>query len=252
MTGDTHPRYQNPTIQEAICEIQFRLPDAQQWEPSWYGDFFQDIQHEFPTFQPVAAQLQLRVGKPPSGVPVFSVPQLIRYQSRERPFLLQLSESTFSVNVLPEYPGWQAVKGVAASAWKRVFDVVRPEVITRIGLRYINRIERSMTGETLEAWITPNDYVPTAILRSQAGFASQCSIKIDHSNRLSVTIADQEPSPGSYGAFILDTDRAVESEMSPDIDLLLDKAEDLHDHVWQAFSAMKGDRLEKLLQGELV
>ena len=52
MTSE-HPTYPNPTIQEAVCEIHFRLPDGVEWKPALLGELFKHIQPDFPELEPV-------------------------------------------------------------------------------------------------------------------------------------------------------------------------------------------------------
>ena len=253
MTSVDHPSYPNPTIQEAVCEIHFQLREGITWDPSWYGAFFKQVQDQFPDFQPVIVpQIQLHISQHPPPSPVVVLPQVMRYQHAFRNVLLQLSENRIVVNILPRYPGWQQVREDIRYAWENTRAVVDPERITRIGLRYINRIERSAPSETLDAWLVPNEYIPHGVLRSQPGFVAHVEVRHDQENRVRLTVGDQEPSSGGYGAFIFDIDRMTERDIAPDTGSVLDVTTELHDHVWDIFQSARGDRLERLLKEELV
>lgn len=251
MNADTHPTYPNPTIHEAICDIHFRLQDGIAWNPSWYGEFSRLVQDEFPNFQPVlAGQLQVVFGQAPPIPSRVTMPLLMRYEHPARSFLLQLSDSSISVNVLPIYPGWTEVSRIVAYAWSKIAEVTNPAAITRIGLRYINRIERSADDEVFEDWFLPTEYIPPAVLRARQGFRSQTILQLDDENRVSLTVADLPPTPGSRGAFIFDIDRVLEYDMLADTMQPEEAASRLHEHAWEIFRAAKGDRLEALLQGD--
>jgi uncharacterized protein (TIGR04255 family) len=104
--SNEHPTYPNPIIQEAVCEIHFRLPDGVAWKSSLFGELFKRAQPEFPELEPVA-QMGLQVQLEPSGVGHTLLPMQhqIRYKHASRNLLLQLSEHTLAVNVMPKYPG---------------------------------------------------------------------------------------------------------------------------------------------------
>jgi uncharacterized protein (TIGR04255 family) len=253
MTSSTHPSYPNPTIQEAICEIHFRLQEGASWNANWYGEFFKRVEKEFPTLQPVApSAFRIHIG-PGREVPVpQAAPQVMRYQHTARPLLLQLSEGRIVVNTLPRYAGWAQMSKDIAYAWENTCELINPSNVTRIGLRYINRIERSTADEKLEAWLVPNEYIPSKALASEPGFFVRVQVRLDNSNRINITVADEEPPPESYGGFVIDIDRICEQEISTDSNHLLDEANQLHEDVWEVFRSAKGERLEKLLQGDLL
>ncbi len=86
--------------------------------------------------------------------------------------------------------------------WHIVIDVINPSLITYVGLRYINRIERSEQNETLGAWFEPNDYMASALFDSYPGFLSVVQKKYDLSNRVNVIVGEMD-SPNVNRAFFI-------------------------------------------------
>jgi len=252
MTVRDHPTYPNPTIREVVCELHFRLDDNIRWDASWYSEFFKRVEDEFPTFRPVTVPLFIELARQPSASPGLVIPQVIRYQHRLRNLLLQLSDNRITVNVLPSYPGWQQVREDIRYAWDKLCEVVQPVEVTRIGLRYINAIERSKADETFDEWLVTSDYIPSAVLKSHPDFSLQVLVQLGGKDRVQVTLADQ-PSPTSlFGTFIFDIDRITEHSIATDVDSLLQEATRLHDDIWEVFQSAKSNNLERLLQGELL
>ena len=135
-------------------------------------------------------------------------------------------------------------------AWDRIASVINPAAIMSVGLRYINRIERSIPEETFGKWLTSTDYVPEGVLKSLPGFLlSQVQANLNDGNRITVAIGEQDAPSGTNRAFIFDIDRASEREITPNTSTLLAEALRLHDDVWKVFDDAKGERLEKLLKG---
>jgi uncharacterized protein (TIGR04255 family) len=249
MVASYHPTYQNPTIREVVCEIRFQLSDGADWDVSWYNKFFKQIETDFPTFQPVNLP-PIFVNSPDSKeTQSLLVPLVIRYKHESRNLLLQLSENYLTVNILPTYPGWQQVVSDIKYAWNNFCQVAQPKLITRLGLRYINGIERNIASERLEYWLKPCDYIPSVVLRSAPGFSSRVTTRLDTKNRLTVVLSDQ--TSDNSGTFIFDIDRISEQSIEADIELLLQQATKMHDDVWEVFNSAKNDNLEQLLQGEL-
>jgi len=244
-----HPSYPYPVIQEAIIEIGFSLPPEQLVDPQFFGNFFVEVKDEFPNLQPAPIQPMFNIqfgGTPGAPIPVATV---MRYQHKSSPILLQLSNSRIVINVLPLYPGWETVLSKIEYAWVRLVKVLSPEVVTRIALRYINRIERKDPGETLSRWLNPTDYVPKGVLSSESGFLlSQIRSRIDDVNRIGVVLSE-DLQPGSFGAFIFDIERIAEQAVEPTTVSITNEATRLHDDIWSVFKEAKSERLENLLKG---
>lgn len=253
MASTHHPTYPNPIIHEALCEIHFRLQEGDSWEPSWYSEFYRKVEEKFPIILPVTTpQIRFEISQYSTRMPVVLVPQIMRYQSDTGNVLLQLSEDRIVVNVLPDYPGWIDVREYIRYAWEQVCNVINPAVVVQVRLRYINRIERRGADETLGTWLTASDYIPRAVLASQPDVLSRIETQLNPDDRLSVTVSDYGITSESHGSFLLDIDHATMKDMTVDINLLLQEATRLHGTVWEVFRSAKGERLEQLLQGEIL
>jgi uncharacterized protein (TIGR04255 family) len=178
--------------------------------------------------------------------------QRMRYKHASRNLLLQMSERIFTVNVLPKYEGWARMSKDILVAWTKVREVVKPAGITRIGLRYINRIERTRADELPRDWLAPSDYIPKAVLSSLPGFLSRLQIRTDPHNRLVVTVGD--PATGAEqvaNAIVLDIDCIVEKEIEIRDNAIIEEITLLHDSAWNVFVASMTPRLEELLNKEV-
>lgn len=254
MTPDSHPSFPNPTIQEAVCELFFR-PQIGAWNPLIFGQFFDLVKADFPYIETVPVPLVQIQSSGPSGpahLASMPLPQIIRYRHASRPLLIQLSENRIVVNCVGNYPGWSQMRSDIESAWEKITTIIQPEAIVRVGIRYINRIERRSGTETLGDWLQPTDYIPQAVLASLPGFILQIQAKTDETSRTSVTVGENESGPGSLAAFILDIDRIAEREIMPDVSSLFQAMDRLHEDVWNVFAAATGPRLRRLLEGELL
>jgi|GEM_PF-1486091 uncharacterized protein (TIGR04255 family) len=259
MENNKHPQYPNPTIVEAICEIHFHFEDNQKWSPLWIGEYYKLVQEEFGVIEPITLMNlpnQLLISS--DGQPIYA-PQFIqvtRYRHKNRQGYIQLAEGRISVHAESPYPGWEQMQKDLMFAWKHFVNLSHPLSISRIGMRYINRIERSKPNETLEAWLTPTDYIPKAVLQSLSHGMSSTQRQIDSCNRLRVNLSEQiqlpEQTPSESSAFIFDIDHIFEGNLQTNEDVVVHELERLHGSVWQTFSDAKGPRLERLLQGELV
>ena len=241
-----HPNYPYPTITEAVCDIHFRLSSANKWKPSLPGELFKHIQHDYPEMEPVLeVGLQLEVGPGGTSTRILPPPQLMRFKHGTRPLILQLAENAFSISVLSPYPGWEVMRQDALTAWRQVEEVLMPEAINRIGLRYINRIEKETISDRAGDWLEATEYIPQGILHSEAGFLLRVQTHLNAQNMLIITLGDTE-SESKDGSIIFDIDRIVEKEPlgGQELEQEMDR---LHTDIWNIFSSAKGEKLERLL-----
>lgn len=250
--SNAHPTYPNPTIQEAVCEIHFRLQESIAWNPAIFGELFKRIGSEFPNLEPaMRVGVELQVGAKGISQALLPPPQQwMRYRHATRNLLLQLSENIFTVNVLPKYPGWARMKEDILASWAKAREVIKPDKIMRIGLRYINRIERTHPDERPGDWLAPSDYIPKAVLSSLSGFLSRLEARTDPHSWVIVTLGEMSDTSGQGRApIILDIDCIVEKEIGTSEDAITEEIQRLHDTAWSVFSVSMTPRLERLLQG---
>ncbi len=248
--GTEHPTFPNPTIQEALCEIHFRLPDGVEWKPSLFGDFYRYIQSEFPELEPVTqVGVQLQMGPSAISHALLPLQQRMRYKHKSRNLLLQLSADILTVNVLPQYPGWTQMSKDVLNTWNHVREVIKPASIVRIGLRYINRIGRTHPAERAGDWLTSSDYIPKSALESLPGFLSRLQIRKDKRNRLIVTLGDKPGTGDSASEIVLDIDCILEADIRIEDEAILDEINSLHQTAWDIFSSSMTPRLGQSLRG---
>lgn len=244
--ADSHQRYPNPTIAEAICDIRFRIKE---WKLSLPGEFFKYIQDEYPEMEPISAiGLQLEFGPTGAGTKIIPQSQRVRFKHKNRALILQLAENNFTINTLSPYPGWETVRKDALVAWQKLEAVLRPDAITRIGLRYINRFEKETERDYPGNWLTTTDYIPSGVLRSEPGFLSRTQVRFNTHDLLIVTLGDFKPNVGGgYGSIVFDIDRVTEQEVVSGLGSLEEELDRLHADVWEVFSSAEGQKLRDLL-----
>jgi uncharacterized protein (TIGR04255 family) len=208
---------------------------------------FKRIQETYPEMEPgVEMGVEVQVG--PGGIVQRLAPtrQTARFKHRTDPVLLQLAENTLSVHFLPRYPGWTVVRRVTLEAWSQARAVLQPAEIVRVGLRYVNRVEREFPEQKPGEWFRATDYIAPAILGSVPGFLSRVESRLDNQNRVIVTLGEGE-STGSMRSLVFDIDRITERSVSPEDEAFGSEMDRLHEAAWDIFSTAKTDKLETLL-----
>jgi uncharacterized protein (TIGR04255 family) len=120
-----------------------------------------------------------------------------------------------------------------------------------MGLRYINRIERTSPNEAPGEWLQATDFIPAGILASKGSFLSRVESHIKEDNRLIVTVTEiQTEVPTAPHPLVFDIDRILENQRVVDDAILLKEMDALHEHVWEVFDSARTPRLANLLKGD--
>lgn len=231
-----HPSYPNPTIVEALCEVHWQFQPGREWKSSLPGELFKHIQDEYPEMEPV-----------PDGPR-----QRTCFRHGRRQQVLQFGENALTLNVFRPYPGWAAMRAEVLHAWERTRPLLMPAAITRIGVRYVNRIDRRTPHDGPGDWLVPGDYIPPGVLRALPGSFLRSEAHLDPHNRIILTVGTTRVERDEdLGAIIFDIDRFAEGRGAEGalggapFEAALDR---LHEHVWETFCAVKSERLERLLR----
>jgi uncharacterized protein (TIGR04255 family) len=247
LSGTEHPTYPNPTIAEALCEVHFAYPTDSAWRARLAGEVFKLVQDDFPILEPrVETAFEIKAG--PEGIGQHLLPPSHRmvFRHATKNLFFQLGEGVLTLNVLQPYPGWQAMSEDLAALWTKIHPVVKPSIVFRIGLRYINRIPRKPEINPVGYWLNPTDYIPAAPLKTHQGFFSRVSVTENEHNRIVVTLAENKTEGMSQ--IVLDIDRIVEEEIQPTTAELGKRISRMHDDVWRVFRSAMTDGLEDLLK----
>jgi uncharacterized protein (TIGR04255 family) len=251
MSVKDHPTYPNPTIVEALCEIHFQLPEGTEWDSSLFGEVFNQIQSNYPILEPVAGlRLQLPKGQDRKEQRFFPAEQRMRYKHKSQTKLIQLSQDIMTLNELPKYPGWKVMKNDILDAWANVSKVIKPDAISRIGLRYIDKIARTKKNEKPGEWFKASEYIPKSVLESLPEFLSRIETRTSENNKIIITLGEfmSETVPEEGPPFVFDVDTIVEKEMKTNKKTIEQEIEQLHETVWTIFKASMTPRLEKLMK----
>jgi len=114
--------------------------------------FGERIRSLYPTVKPLQHfEADLQIGadsKPTQSVRTSHIGY--RFERTDPPFVVHAQIGELLVSRLRPYDTWENLFSAAKSHWSDYCDVLRPEAITRIATRFINRIELPMEMEKLD------------------------------------------------------------------------------------------------------
>lgn len=229
-------RYKNPPIEEALVEFHFAA--GHEWDLTIPGKLHERVKAEYPT-----SRQQMMV--PP--IPGFALPPgigRVQLVGPDATRLLSLGPNVLSVNVLRPYEGWELFRPRIERALRAYLEVSGAEKVSRIGLRYINRIAFTSEPVEITEYFEGGPPSPNGLPERVGGFVHRSEYGFDDGVKLVVTFASI---PGPINSFLLDLDVIWESAEALDFDAAIVKVEELHDREKGAFEALIKDKTREAL-----
>lgn len=253
-----HPDYLYPTLQEAICEIAFKGPEALSSEEVILS-YFSECKSEFPLLLPMENRPSV---SPTWNASIYYSPFRygVRYKKAERDvaiFLgaLNTGEYRIGVSQLPRYEGWKTLRSDLERCLKFAATPKLDFTPRQIAVRFINRIPRNDANDRVSHWIAPCKYISAAIAHGTQPVQSTCVISNEDTGTWQVSLNVNQPSEVDGvgpAPMIIDLLRMSTVPEGQTVEHILSTADALHEDIWQIFNGMRTDNLMQLLNGEQI
>lgn len=249
-----HRRYRNPPIEEALCEFHFDL--GREWDPKIPDMLHAELGEEYsgnPKRQKlVQVELAVREGRP-SGLQHSERVERVQLITNEGTRVVGVGRDALSVHMLRPYQetsasensGWSEFRSRIRRALDAYWKIAEPRGVTRVGVRYINRIDIP------ENQVSFGDYLKCALpmVPELAGnvqeYFGRTELSYDDGVRLILSQA-KIPGPADHTNLILDLDVIWETDNAVEKDMAMEKMRDLRDRERAAFEAVITDHARAL------
>jgi len=151
----SHPDYANPPIAEVALEVRFAC--------AWKDDLSVLVQERFSALYTGAQRTVPRLGE---SAPTTAT--LLTSEDGTR--FVGLAPSILTIHALGRYPGWEAFALQANEAIDLYIATTSPEGITRITVRYIDRISLPGEGADIREYFTCVPGNPLSLPQTTDGF----------------------------------------------------------------------------------
>jgi uncharacterized protein (TIGR04255 family) len=242
-------QYKKPPIAEALCELRFDPTEGPGWDairtPALLLEAFQDHYPGEPQIQNLAGVTQAESS--------FTMSQTTRIQFRDLAALrlVSVAPNLLSVHMLQPYSGWEDFQRQINHALNIYCNICRRSKLTRIGLRYINRIPIPASIDTIQAFFqcTPPPMVVPGM--SPIGVLQRTEHLYEDGVRLAVTFATLAPEQGvpdpGHGLYLLDLDLIWQAQTPTELGSAMPIIDDLHTKECEAFEASITDQLRGVI-----
>ena len=200
--------FPNAPITEALLDIRVALPpeiDIKKLE------FFHDrIKERYPE-KKVKGAFAVQVQVAPDGrhqsLPALGGPHGYLFRSPSEHKIVQARMDGFTFNKLKPYEEWKVFRDEAHQLWNVYQEMFNPSRITRIALRYINKIEVPLPFSDFKEYILTNPEIAPKLPQSLTHFYMQLVItRPDIRATAIITQTMENPTGNNQLPLILDID----------------------------------------------
>ena len=246
----TRRDYDNPPIEEAVCE--FRFAPGPVWSITVPGLFYEKIKDVYPREpqQQNLIQAEFKIGQVPANSEIElkqSMTKLL-FLSTDAKKLVGVGTDILSIHSLRPYEGWGDFRGRIDESFLAYLEVAKPVGVTRIALRYINRISVPVTQEIqIDEYFTIYPQLPDDAPSRLSGFLTRTeSIYEDIPIKLAITFSDAVD-PNQQPVFILDLEVSQDWAEKPlPLEEALSHLYELKQRQGQVFENLITDRAREL------
>lgn len=246
----TRHKYNNPPIEEALCE--FRFAPGPAWNLTVPGLFYEKIKDAYPgePQQQNLIQAEVQIGQVPANSEVALRQGMTKllFQSADAKKLVGVGYDLLSIHSLRPYEGWESFGPRINESFQAYLEVAKPVGVTRIALRYINRIAISANQAIqLNEYFTIYPQLPDGVPGNISGFLNRTeSIYEDIPIRLAIILSDVV-GPVEEAVFILDLEASQDWVEKPlAVEEALSNLHELKQREGQAFESLITDRAREL------
>ncbi|HBP6867979.1 TPA: TIGR04255 family protein [Legionella pneumophila] len=237
--------YKRPAIQEAIFEARF---SADNYDSTIPGQIYEIIKSEYPKKTDIYAYAT-PVFIPPIRVKKAQIP-IFQAKNREETELVQIGAGIITANHL-KYISWDNFSKTIEKILTAYIHTTTPELIQRIGVRYINSFHIDQESFNLNDYFNLGLVLPES-LRGLQGFELTVlnAPNNDYSqfNLQSRTrFFNDSRSDEIGGRFILDIDCFIENAVELKNKDILKRAEKAHDYLEFIFESIITDKTRQLM-----
>lgn len=167
----------NVPVVEALLDIKTTLPESVDLNTlQKFQDKFRDSYPNKETKVEWKAAFQIKQNESPviSNTPPSEVGFIFNPPDKSR--LVQARFDGFTFNQLKPYTSWEEFSTEAKTLWEHYVEITNPINITRIAVRYINRIEIPLPIKTLDDYLNTRPVISAGIPQTIEDFFMRITI----------------------------------------------------------------------------
>ena len=178
---------------------------------------------------------QFVVSDDPKALPSNSGPKEIprvghRFERPSPHFVVHARRSELLVSKLRPYDSWETLAAEARATWTTYRDILKPEAITRVATRFVNRLELPLKGLDFDEYLSAPPLIPKGLPQVFDNFMTRIIVPDANSgSRIAISQVLEGPNPQSDTISVL-----IDIDVFKEVDIDVASEE-----LWQLLARMR-------------
>ena len=188
-------RFPNAPITEALLDIRVTLPA--QTDLAKLATFHDAIKQKYPSKQERLAwrgHVEIKASPVPEvSQPATGGPDGYLFTSVDSRQVVQARLDGFTFSRLKPYDKWTTLRDEAQELWQHYVRIASPETVTRVALRYINRIEIPLPMRDFKDYILTTPEIAPDLPQGLGSFFMRLVIQDPNAQAVAIVTETMEP-----------------------------------------------------------
>lgn len=210
--------YPNPPITEALIDI--KTTPREDVSAVDISDLHQYIKSDYPNKKEqrrIESKIEAKKGEQPIVTSVDRGIFGFFFHSADDKQIVQYKIDGFTFNRLPPYEKWDKIFGEAQRLWGFYKDYLKPTQVTRVAVRYINKINIPLRTFNLDDYFTAAPKMPDDLDQPIEEFYSKITIQFPSTETKAIVTMKTFPTKNpTVISILLDIDVFKEVVLGPD------------------------------------
>lgn len=242
-------RFPNAPITEALLDIHVTFPSPV--ELARLESFHEAIREHYPVKQArVRWHGQVRLEQDAVQQAVKREPDGFMFKSSDGQRVVQVRRDGFTFNRLKPYQTWETFRDEASSHWEQYRDTFRPNAVTRLGLRYINRIELPIPFNDFREFVKTAPDIADGMPQGISALFMRLEIPEDKRGLMAILTEtmEQPTDEGRRLPLIFDIDVVSSQTFEPTSLAIFDTFEQMREYKNEIFFASVTERAKEMFR----
>jgi uncharacterized protein (TIGR04255 family) len=241
-------KFPNAPVTEAVLDLRVKLPAG--FDMKLFDSYFEKVKADFPNKDTQRiSSLKFDLKEQQASIQSDETNGLI-LKSADNSKVIQIRKDGFSFNKLRPYEDWATFNKDAKKYWDLYLELIRPEEVYRIAVRYINLIKVPINAKNFEEYFTTFPKIAPELPQLVSELLMRVVINDSNgSNTAIVTQAiDVSKLDGKTIPFIFDIDVFKEVSLKPDDSKIWDVLESQRNFKNEIFISSLTEKAKELFK----
>lgn len=200
-------KYKKAPIIEALIQIETKPSIEPNLIEAKFSELAESIKKDFPITENINSKtMGINLSDNQSSLSISDTKLGIKLSNRDLPYIAQIKSDGFTFSMINEYQNWETFSKKAKTIWNKYKKHLKPQKITKLAVRYVNRIDIPALSFQMEDYFETYPKVIKGSKSQLTAFFLQAQIPQEEGGLAVINQTATQPIKAGYTSIILDID----------------------------------------------